>query len=167
MRILGPSIETIELAEDRGLYRTMMDRLNIPMPTNRMAATIADALRMAAEIGYAVMVRPSFVFGGRSMEIVRDEIMLREYVAQPVVVTLKRPGRINRDLEDALECEADAIADGKDVCVPAVMKHIEQAGIHWGDSACVRPPVSMPARHLATIVEYTRRIATERKSSGS
>lgn len=161
MRILGLSIETIELAEDRGLFRAMMDRLSIPMPASRMAATIDDALRMAAEIGDAVMVRPSFVLGGRGMDIVRDEIMLREYVAQPVVVTPKRPRRINRDLEHALECEADAIADGRDVFVPAVMEHIKQAGIHSGDSACVLSPVSIPARHLATLVEYTRRIATE------
>jgi len=107
------------------------------------------------------MLRPSFVLGGRGMEVVHDEEMLREYVAKAVDVTPERPILIDRFLVNALECEADALADGAGAFVPAVMEHIELAGIHSGDSACVIPPVSIPQKHLDTINEYTKRIARE------
>jgi len=164
--ILGTSVDTIDLAEDRDLFRKVMDRLGMPMAESGMASTIDQALMIAARIGYPLMVRPSFVLGGRGMEIVYDEAMLRDYVAAAVDVTPDRPILIDKYLDNALETEADAIADGTDAFVPAVMEHIEQAGIHSGDSACVLPPVGIPARHLATIKEYTRRIAQEMKVVG-
>ncbi len=161
VRILGTSPDTIDLAEDRDRFRTMMDRLGIPMAESGMASTLEEALEIAARIGYPLMVRPSYVLGGRGMQIVLDEEMLREYVAAAVDVTPERPILIDRFLQNALEAEADAVADGTDVLVPAVMEHIEQAGIHSGDSACVIPPISIPENHLRTIEEYTATIARE------
>ena len=161
VRILGTSVETIALAEDRDLFRQMMAKMGIPMPESGMASTIEEALAIAQELGYPLMVRPSFVLGGRGMEVVHDEEMLREYVAAAVGVTPERPILIDRFLQNALETEADALSDGSDVFVPAVMEHIELAGIHSGDSACVLPPVSIPQKHLDTIYEYTERIARE------
>jgi carbamoyl-phosphate synthase large subunit len=159
--ILGTSPETIDLAEDRDRFREIMERLHIPMPESGMATTLNQALAIAERISYPVMVRPSYVLGGRGMEIVHDADMLKRYMAAAVGVTPERPILIDRFLENALECEADAIADGTTAFVPAVMQHIEYAGVHSGDSACVIPPVSIPAQHLATIEEYTRRIAVE------
>jgi carbamoyl-phosphate synthase large subunit len=166
VRILGTTVDTIDLAEDRDRFRQAMERLGIPMAESGMAATIAEALAVAGRIGYPLMVRPSYVLGGRGMEIVYDEEMLRSYVAAAVDVTPDRPILIDRYLENALECEADAIADGTDAFVPAVMEHIEQAGIHSGDSACVIPPITIPKKHLDTIVAYTRTIARELKVVG-
>ncbi len=164
--ILGTSTDSIDLAEDRDRFRQVMERLQIPMPESAMAATVEEALAAAARIGYPLMVRPSYVLGGRGMEIVYDEAALRDYVERAVSVTPGRPSLIDRYLENALETEADAIADGEDAYVPAIMEHIEQAGIHSGDSACVLPPVSIPARHLETIRDYTRTIARELKVVG-
>ncbi len=161
VKILGTSPETIDLAEDRDRFRQMMVKLGIPMPESGMASTIEEALQVAGRIGYPLMVRPSYVLGGRGMEIVHDEEMLRRYVSAAVGVTPERPILIDKFLENAIEAEADAISDGTDAYVPAVMEHIELAGIHSGDSACVIPPISIPARHLDTIEEYTRKIAVE------
>jgi carbamoyl-phosphate synthase large subunit len=161
VRILGTTPETIDLAEDRDRFRGMMDRLGIPMAQSGMAASIDEALAIAAEIGYPLMVRPSFVLGGRGMEIVHDEEMLRDYVAAAIGVTPDRPILIDKYLQNAIEAEADAIADGTDAFVPAVMEHIEQAGIHSGDSACVIPTTTIPQEHRDTIVDYTKRIAQE------
>ena len=161
VKILGTSVETIAAAEDRDLFRKMMDKLGIPMPESGMATTVEEAIAVANRIGYPLMVRPSYVLGGRGMEVIHDEQMLREYVAAAVDVTPDRPILIDRFLQNALECEADALADGAEVFVPAVMEHIELAGIHSGDSACVIPPVTIPQKHLDTINEYTRRIARE------
>ncbi len=166
VKILGTSIDTIDTAEDRDLFRKMMERLNIPMPESGMAVDVGEALRVANGIGYPVMVRPSFVLGGRGMEIIYDDDMLREYVAKAVGVTPDRPLLIDRYLQDALECEADALADGRDVFIPAVMEHIELAGVHSGDSACVIPPVSISKKHQDTILQYTRTIAQELKVIG-
>jgi carbamoyl-phosphate synthase large subunit len=138
-----------------------MRKLGSPQPDSGMAQTFDEALRIAKEIGYPLMVRPSYVLGGRAMEIVHDEEMLRHYLAAAVEVSPKRPILIDKFLENAIESEADAIADGTDAFVPAVMEHIELAGIHSGDSACVIPPVSIPAKHIDTICEYTRKIAVE------
>ena len=124
-----------------------------------MASNLNQALTIAAEIGYPLMVRPSYVLGGRGMEVVHDEEMLRQYVNAAVDVTPERPILIDRFLDNAIEAEADAIADGNDAFVPAVMEHIELAGIDSGDSACVIPPISIPEAHLSTIREYTKRIA--------
>jgi carbamoyl-phosphate synthase large subunit len=161
VNILGTSPETIDLAEDRGRFRQMMQELNIPMPESGMASNLEEALSVAKQIGYPLMVRPSYVLGGRGMEVVHDDEMLKEYVAAAVDVTPDRPILIDKFLENAIEAEADAIADGTDAFVPAVMEHIELAGVHSGDSACVIPPVSIPQEHIDTINEYTQKIATE------
>jgi carbamoyl-phosphate synthase large subunit len=159
--ILGTSPDTIDLAEDRDRFRQMMQKLGIPQAESGMASTLEEALEIAGRIGYPLMVRPSYVLGGRGMEVVHDEEMLRQYVAAAVEVTPERPILIDKFLENAIEAEADAIADGTDAFVPAVMEHIELAGVHSGDSACVIPPISIPAKHLDTICDYTRRIAIE------
>jgi carbamoyl-phosphate synthase large subunit len=161
VKIIGTSPETIELAEDRDRFRQTMRKLGIPQPESGMASNFDEALAVAAEIGYPLMVRPSFVLGGRAMVVVHDEEMLRRYIAAAVDVSPERPILIDKFLENAVEAEADAIADGQDAFVPAVMEHIELAGVHSGDSACVIPPVSIPAKHLDTIREYTRKIAIE------
>jgi len=161
VRILGTTPDTIDLAEDRDRFRKMMEQMGILMPESGMASNLAEALQVVARIGYPVMVRPSFVLGGRGMEVVHDEEMLREYVAAAVDVTPERPILIDRFLENAIEAEADALADGEDAFVPAVMEHIELAGIHSGDSACAIPPVSLPAKHISTIEELTLRIGRE------
>ena len=161
VRIIGTTPETIDLAEDRGRFRQMMRKLGIPQPASGMASTLEEALQVAEKIGYPLMVRPSYVLGGRAMEVVHDEEMLKHYVSVAVDVTPERPILIDKFLENAIEAEADAIADGTEAFVPAVMEHIELAGIHSGDSACVIPPISIPAKHLDTIYEYTRRIAVE------
>ncbi len=159
--ILGTSVDMIDMAEDRDQFRQLMTKLDIPQPASGMASTLEEALTIAADIGYPLMVRPSYVLGGRGMEVVYDEDMLRSYVAAAVDVTPDRPILIDKFLENAVEVEADAIADGTDAFVPAVMEHIEQAGVHSGDSACVIPPVSLAQKHIDTIEEYTRRIAIE------
>ncbi|MBC7234361.1 MAG: carbamoyl-phosphate synthase large subunit [Chloroflexi bacterium] len=161
VRILGTSPATIALAEDRDLFRQKMAKMGIPMPESGMASSIDEALAIAAELGYPLIVRPSFVLGGRGMEIVHDEEMLKEYVAAAVDVTPERPILIDRFLQNALEVEADALSDGCEAFVPSIMEHIELAGIHSGDSACVIPPVSIPQKHMNTIYEYTQRIACE------
>ena len=161
VKIVGTSPETIDLAEDRDRFRQMMRKLGIPQPESDMASTLDEALRIAQRIGYPLMVRPSYVLGGRGMEVVHDEEMLKHYVAAAVGVTPERPILIDKFLENAIESEADAIADGTDAFVPAVMEHIELAGVHSGDSACVIPPISIPAKHIETICEYTRKIAVE------
>ena len=161
VKIIGTTPEAIDLAEDRDRFSAMMKKLGIPMPESGMASNLKEALAIAKRIGYPLMVRPSYVLGGRGMEVVHDEQMLRQYVAAAVEVTPERPILIDKFLENAIEAEADAIADGTDAFVPAVMEHIELAGIHSGDSACVIPPVSIPQKHLDTIGEYTRKIATE------
>jgi carbamoyl-phosphate synthase large subunit len=161
VKIIGTSPETIDLAEDRDRFRHKMRKLGIPQPESGMASTLEEALDVAERIGYPLMVRPSYVLGGRAMEVVHDEDMLKHYVAAAVDVTPERPILIDKFLENAIEAEADAVADGTDAFVPAVMEHIELAGVHSGDSACVIPPISIPDRHLDTIYEYTRKIAVE------
>jgi carbamoyl-phosphate synthase large subunit len=159
VKVLGTTPETIDLAEDRDRFRGMMETLGIPMAESGMASTLDDALAIAGRIRYPLMVRPSYVLGGRGMEIVYDEAMLRSYLAAAVGVTPDRPILIDKYLENAVEAEADAIADGTDAYVPAVMEHIEQAGVHSGDSACVIPPVTIAPKHVETICAYTRKIA--------
>ena len=161
VKILGTTPYTIDLAEDRDQFRKMMEKLGIPMPDSGMASTLEQALEVAGRLGYPLMVRPSYVLGGRGMEVVHDEEMLREYVRAAVDVTPERPILIDTFLDNAIEAEADAISDGRDAYVPAVMEHIEQAGVHSGDSACVIPPISIPVKHLDTIIDYTKRIAIE------
>ncbi len=161
VKILGTTSDTIDLAEDRDRFRHVMEKLEIPQPRSGMASNLDEALEIAGRIGYPLMVRPSYVLGGRGMKIVMDEEMLAQYVALAVGVSPDRPLLIDKFLEDAIEAEADAIADGTDAFVPTVMQHIEYAGIHSGDSACVIPPVIIPEKHVNTIREYTRKIAME------
>jgi len=159
VRILGTTPDTIDLAEDRDRFSKIMDDLGIPMPDSGMALDFADAASIAARIGYPLIVRPSYVLGGRGMEIVRDEEALKQYMLAATEVTPDRPILIDRFLDHAIEAEADAISDGRDAFVPTVMEHIEFAGVHSGDSACVIPPVSIPANHIETIRDYTAKIA--------
>jgi carbamoyl-phosphate synthase large subunit len=161
VKILGTSPETIDLAEDRDRFRHIIRSLNIPQPESGMASTMAEAQEIATKIGYPLIVRPSYVLGGRGMEVVHNEESLKFYVEAAVEISPQRPILIDRFLDNAIEAEADAIADGKDAFVPAVMEHIELAGIHSGDSACVIPPVSIAPKHIETINEYTRKIAVE------
>ncbi len=161
VNILGTSPEIIDMAEDRDLFRGMMEKLEIPMPEAGMAVDVEEALEIAEKIGYPVMVRPSYVLGGRGMEVVNEPEALKKYMAAAVGVTPDRPILIDRFLRHATECEADAIADGKTAFVPAVMEHIELAGVHSGDSACILPSKNIPAETVETIKEYTRKIAEE------
>ena len=161
VNILGTSPEIIDMAEDRDLFRGMMEKLGIPMPEAGMAVDVEEALAIAEKIGYPVMVRPSYVLGGRGMEVVNEPEALKQYMAAAVGVTPDRPILIDRFLRHATECEADAIADGKHAYVPAVMEHIELAGVHSGDSACILPSKNIPEELVATIKEYTRKIAEE------
>jgi len=166
VRVLGTTPDVIDLAEDRDRFRLMMERMGIPMPEAGMASSFTEAAQVAARIGYPVMVRPSFVLGGRGMEVVHDEEMLKEYVNKAVDLSPDRPILIDRFLDNAVEAEADALADGTDAFVPAVMEHIEQAGIHSGDSACAIPPVTLSEKHLKTIEDYTQRIGRELQVCG-
>ena len=166
VRILGTSPSVIDLAEDRDLFRDMMDKLEIPMPESGMATTVDEAISIAEKIGYPVMVRPSYVLGGRGMEVVYDNESMTEYMKAAVGVTPDRPILIDRFLNHALECEADAISDGTNSFVPAVKEHIELAGVHSGDSACIIPSVHITPENVETIKEYTRKIAEEMHVKG-
>ena len=166
VNILGTTPETIDLAEDRDHFRAMMDKLGIPMPEAGMAVNVDEALEIANRIGYPVMVRPSYVLGGRGMEIVHDDDMMRVYMSAAVGVTPDRPILIDRFLNHATECEADAISDGTNCFVPAVMEHIELAGVHSGDSACILPSMNLTEKQVATIKDYTKKIAVEMNVCG-
>lgn len=166
VKILGTSPSVIDLAEDRDLFRAMMEKLEIPMPESGMAATVEEALEIAQSIGYPVMVRPSYVLGGRGMEVVYDDESMAGYMKAAVGVTPDRPILIDRFLNHATECEADAISDGTHAFVPAVMEHIELAGVHSGDSACIIPSVHISKENVETIKEYTRKIAEEMHVKG-
>ena len=161
VNILGTSPEIIDLAEDRDQFRKVMDKLGIPMPESGMATTVEEAINIANKIGYPVMVRPSYVLGGRGMEVVYDDEMMTGYMRAAVGVTPDRPILIDRFLVHAMECEADAVADGTHAFVPAVMEHIELAGVHSGDSACIIPSKHISEKNLETIRDYTRKIAEE------
>lgn len=166
VKILGTSPSVIDLAEDRDLFREMMDKLEIPMPESGMATTVDEAVSIANKIGYPVMVRPSYVLGGRGMEVVYDDESMAGYMRAAVGVTPDRPILIDRFLNNALECESDAISDGTHAFVPAVMEHIELAGVHSGDSACIIPSVHISEENVKTIKEYTRKIAEEMHVKG-
>jgi carbamoyl-phosphate synthase large subunit len=161
VKILGTTVNSIDIASDRGRFSQMMKKYGIPMSDSGTASSLDEALVVAERIGYPLMVRPSYVLGGRGMEIVHDEEELKIYVAEAVGVTPDRPILIDRYLENAIETEADALSDGQDVYIPAIMEHIEYAGVHSGDAACVIPPVSLTKKNIDTIEEYTKRIARE------
>ncbi len=166
VKILGTAPSVIDLAEDRDLFREMMEKLDIPMPESGMAVNVDEALEIAEKIGYPVMVRPSYVLGGRGMEVVYDAESMVGYMNAAVGVTPDRPILIDRFLGHATECEADAISDGTHAFVPAVMEHIELAGVHSGDSACIIPSKYISEENVKTIKEYTRRIAEEMHVKG-
>jgi len=166
VKILGTPPSVIDLAEDRDLFRAMMDKLEIPMPESGMAVNVEEALNIAKEIGYPVMVRPSYVLGGRGMEVVHDDETLEQYMNAAVGVTPDRPILIDRYLNHALDCEADAISDGERAFVPAVMEHVELAGVHSGDSACIIPSMNISEENVKLIKEYTRKIAEEMHVKG-
>ena len=166
VKILGTAPSVIDLAEDRDLFRAMMEKLEIPMPESGMAVNVEEAVEIAEKIGYPVMVRPSYVLGGRGMEVVYDSESMAGYMKAAVGVTPDRPILIDRFLNHALECEADAISDGEHAFVPAVMEHIELAGVHSGDSACIIPSKHISEDNIKTIKEYTRKIAEEMHVKG-
>jgi len=161
VNILGTSPESIALAEDRELFRRKMIDLGIPQPESQTARSLEGAVEIARKIGYPLMVRPSFVLGGRGMLIIYDEATLVKYAQEAINVSPEYPMLIDRFLEQAIEAEVDALCDGKETFVAAIMEHIEEAGIHSGDSACVIPPRSIKSRHITTIMEHTDAIARE------
>jgi len=154
--IIGTSVDTIEMAEDREQFRDLLDRLGLKQPASGIARTLEQARREVARIGFPSLVRPSFVLGGRAMEICYDHVQFERYVAEAFAVAQGQPVLIDRFLEDAIEVDVDCIADGRDVIVAGVMEHIEEAGVHSGDSACCIPPHSLPA----DVVDEIKRAAT-------
>lgn len=160
-RILGTSVDSIDIAEDRERFAALLEKLNIPQPENGIAHSLEEAKEIARKIGFPVLVRPSYVLGGRAMEIVYDEETLERYITEALEVSPEKPILIDKFLEDAIEVEVDALCDGEDVVIGGIMEHIEEAGVHSGDSACVLPPVSLDEETLSTIVDYTRKMALE------
>ncbi len=159
VRIIGTSPESIDLAEDRERFGRLLRELGIPQPESGTATSIEEAKRIAARIGYPVLVRPSYVLGGRAMVIVYDERALERYMREAVDASPAHPVLIDRFLEDAFEVDVDALADGSRCVIAGIQEHIEEAGIHSGDSSCVLPPYMIPAEHVETIRRYTRRLA--------
>jgi carbamoyl-phosphate synthase large subunit len=157
--ILGTSPDMIDLAEDRDRFKTLLERLRLRQPNNGVARSPEEAQAIAERIGYPVVIRPSYVLGGRAMEIVRDQRQLARYIADAVVVSGNSPVLIDSYLSDAIEVDVDALSDGKDVFIAGVMEHIEEAGIHSGDSACTLPPHSLPAAIVAEIERETVELA--------
>ena len=166
VKILGTSTKSIAFAEDRELFRQKMIALGIRQTEGATAFSIEEAVEIAKRIGYPVMVRPSFVLGGRGMEVIYDEAMLTKYAKEAIQVSPEYPMLIDRFLEKAVECEVDALCDGEETFVAAVMEHIEHAGIHSGDSACTIPPRTLKPEHLRIIDEWTKKIAQELKVAG-
>jgi carbamoyl-phosphate synthase large subunit len=164
--ILGTSVESIAFAEDRELFRQKMNELNILQTEGGTAKSLEEAVKIAKKIGYPLMVRPSFVLGGRGMQIIYDEETLIHYAREAIQISPEYPMLLDRFLEKAVETEVDAVSDGEKTFVAAVMEHIEHAGIHSGDSACSIPPRSLSAKHIKTIAEYTEKIARELKVVG-
>ena len=158
-KILGTSPDSIDLAEDRERFNLLMKKLNIPQPEAGIAYSTEEAKAVAKRIGYPVIVRPSYVLGGRAMEIVYDEAGLEVYMREAVRVSHEHPILIDDFLQNAVEIDVDAVCDGKDVLIGAIMEHIEEAGIHSGDSACMIPPQTLPGYVLEVVRDYVRKIA--------
>jgi len=159
VKIIGTSPESIDLAEDRKRFGRLLEELDIPQPPGGTATSVEEALAVASRIGYPVLVRPSYVLGGRAMVIAHDEAAIRQYMTQAVEYSQDRPILIDYFLQDATEVDVDALSDGEDVVIGGIMQHIEEAGIHSGDSSCVLPSVDIPAALLNTIREYTFKLA--------
>ncbi|MFA5096787.1 MAG: carbamoyl-phosphate synthase large subunit [Candidatus Omnitrophota bacterium] len=166
VKILGTSTKSIAFAEDRELFRQKMIALGIRQTEGATAFSLEEAISIAKRIGYPVMVRPSFVLGGRGMEVIYDEAMLTKYAREAIQVSPEYPMLIDRFLDKAIECEVDALSDGEETFVAAVMEHIEHAGIHSGDSACTIPSRSITGKHLKTIDEWSKKISRELKVKG-
>lgn len=166
VKILGTSHESINLAEDRERFRDVIIKLKIPQPESGTARSFEEALSIAGKIGFPLMVRPSFVLGGRGMEVIYDEEMLKTYALEAINVSPEHPMLIDRFLEQAIEVEVDALCDGEHTFVSGIMEHIELAGVHSGDSACVLPSRTIPEKHIKTIEKYTAEIARELKVIG-
>ncbi|MEK7409687.1 MAG: carbamoyl-phosphate synthase large subunit [Acidobacteriota bacterium] len=164
--IIGTDPENIDLAEDRKLFGALLDRLEIPSPPNGPATSVEEACAVARRIGYPVLVRPSYVLGGRAMVIAYDEETVRRYMQEAVVFSQERPVLIDRFLEDAIEVDVDALADTEDVLIAGIMEHIEEAGVHSGDSSCVLPAISLAEPQLAAVREHTERLARALKVIG-
>jgi carbamoyl-phosphate synthase large subunit len=161
VKILGTSPDSIDRAEDRERFKTLLEKLDLKQPQSGTAKSVAEAVKIASGIGYPVMVRPSYVLGGRAMEIVYDEASIHDYMKRAVKASPEHPVLVDKYLEDAIEIDVDAISDGKDVIVGGVMEHIEEAGIHSGDSACSIPPHSLSSEIIGKIKTYTRLLAIE------
>jgi carbamoyl-phosphate synthase large subunit len=157
--IIGTTPDRIDMAEDRERFQQMLHRLNLKQPPNRTARTEADAMKAAAEIGYPLVVRPSYVLGGRAMEIVHDQLDLERYMREAVKVSNDSPVLLDRFLNDAIEVDVDALVDGTDVVIGGIMEHIEQAGVHSGDSACSLPPFSLSAATQDVLRKQTAAMA--------
>jgi carbamoyl-phosphate synthase large subunit len=157
--ILGTSPDAIDLAEDRRRFQELLERLGLKQPENGTASSAAEAVMVAQRIGYPVVIRPSYVLGGRAMEIVHEPAGLARYMANAVKVSGRNPVLIDRYLQDAIEVDVDALADGSDVAIAGIMEHIEEAGIHSGDSACSLPPYSLPPAVIADIEQQTAALA--------
>src|SRR5688572_22058660 len=166
VRVIGTSPDSIDLAEDRKRFGALLQELGIPQPENGMAASVEEAREIAARIGYPVLVRPSYVLGGRAMAIVYDQEQLDQYVHNAVGFTPDRPVLIDKFLEQAAEFDVDALADETAVVIAGIQEHIEEAGIHSGDSSCVLPPVRIDPEHLETMRHYTRTLARALGVSG-
>ena len=166
MPIIGTSPESIDLAEDRERFRLVIERLGLKQPPNASATRYEEARRIAERIGYPVVVRPSFVLGGRAMEIVYDEPSLDRYMAVAVEASPEHPILIDKFLEDAIEVDVDAVSDGERTIVGGVMEHIEEAGVHSGDSACAIPPFSLSNDVIAKLKQQTYALAEALKVRG-
>ena len=157
--IVGTPPEAIHLAEERGAFGRVLAEAGLPAPKHGMASSYDEAATIAAEIGYPVLVRPSYVLGGRGMEIVYDDEALEGYIARATAISPEHPVLVDRFIDDAVEIDVDAIFDGQDLFLGGVMEHIEEAGIHSGDSACALPPITLGAREIERIREATEAIA--------
>jgi carbamoyl-phosphate synthase large subunit len=157
--IIGTSPESIDLAEDRKRFGKLIEELKIPQPEGAMATSVEEAVAGANRVGYPVLVRPSYVLGGRAMVIAYDDAAVVQYMTTAIEYSQERPVLIDHFLEDAIECDVDALCDGDDVVIAGIMQHIEEAGIHSGDSSCVLPAVDLSDDVLRTIREYTRKLA--------
>src|SRR3954453_9813976 len=157
--IIGTDPDNIDLAEDRKRFGALLNELSIPAPANGTATSEAEAISVARSIGYPVLVRPSYVLGGRAMTIAYDEQTVQRYMREAVTFSQSRPVLIDRFLEDAVEVDVDALCDGEDVLIAGIMEHIEEAGVHSGDSSCVLPPQSIAESEIRTIEEYTIKLA--------